>query len=136
MIKNIAHICFVVKDLDASLAFYRDKLGLKEAFDFINDKGQRTGVYLQAGGRTFIELFKGAPLPPAENQSYRHMCLEVGDIAKTAANLRAAGLELSDPKLGSDHSWQAWLSDPDGNRIELHQYTPDSKQTKAMSAGR
>ena len=33
------------------------------------------------------------------------------------------------PNLGADHSWQAWLADPDGNRIELHQYTPESKQT-------
>ncbi len=34
--------------------------------------------------------------------------------------------------MGSDHSWQAWLSDPDGNRVELHQYTPESWQTPAL----
>jgi len=31
--------------------------------------------------------------------------------------------------LGSDNSYQCWLDDPDGNRIELHQYTPESRQT-------
>jgi hypothetical protein len=27
-----------------------------------------------------------------------------------------------------DHSWQAWITDPDGNKIELHDYTPESWQ--------
>ena len=134
MITSIAHVCFVVKDLDASISFYREKLGMKEAFDFINDEGERFGVYLHAGGRTFIELFTGAPAAAAESQSYRHMCLEVDDIQRAVADLRAAGVELDDPVLGSDGSWQAWLADPDGNRIELHQYTPESKQTKAMGS--
>ena len=43
--------------------------------------------------------------------------------------LRAAGVEVTDSKLGFDKSWQAWLTDPDDNRIELHQYTPESQQT-------
>ena len=62
------------------------------------------------------------------------MCLEVDDIQRAVADLRAAGAELDDPVLGSDGSWQAWLADPDGNRIELHQYTPESKQAKAMGS--
>ena len=48
------------------------------------------------------------------------------------AELRARGVEVSDPKLGSDQSWQAWLADPDGNRIELHGYTPDSHQAPSL----
>jgi hypothetical protein len=39
---------------------------------------------------------------------------------------------VGEVKMGSDHSWQAWLADPDGNRIELHAYTPESNQVKAM----
>ena len=46
----------------------------------------------------------------------------------TVATLRERGLEVSDPKLGTDRSWQAWITDPDGNRIELHHYTAESKQ--------
>ena len=42
------------------------------------------------------------------------------------------GVEVSDPKLGSDRSWQAWLADPDGTRIELHGYTPDSSQAPSL----
>ncbi len=132
MIKGIAHVCFTVGDLDASVAFYVDKLGLKPAFDFLNERGERFGVYLQAGNRTFVELFTGDPAPPAKGQAYRHFCLETDDIQATVSRLRARGAEVTDPEMGSDGSWQAWLGDPDGNRIELHQYTPGSKQASAL----
>jgi len=128
MITGIAHVCFTVRDLDASIAFYRDKLGLGEAFDFINDAGERFGVYLRAGRRTFVELFTGEPAERDDGQSYKHVCLEVDDMDATVAALRAAGVEVTDPTSGSDRSVQAWLADPEGNRIELHQYTPRSRQ--------
>jgi len=128
MVTSFAHVCFTVRDLDASAAFYCDALGLKHAFDFINDKGARFGVYLHAGGRSFVELFTGEVAEAAKGQSFRHICLEVDDIEATVAELRAKGIDVTDPKLGSDQSWQAWLSDPDGNRIELHCYTPESHQ--------
>jgi hypothetical protein len=44
------------------------------------------------------------------------------------AHLRKLGIAVGDKKLGADQSWQAWLEDPNGIRIELHQYTPDSSQ--------
>jgi len=131
-ITGIAHICFTVADLEASIAFYRDKLGLTPAFDFINDKGERFGVYLHVGGRNFIELFAGKLDQPAKGQTYRHFCLEVDDINAVASDLRAKGVQVSDVKMGSDNSWQAWISDPDGNRIELHHYTPESKQNVCL----
>jgi len=129
MITALAHSCFVVRDLEASLAFYRDALGLNPAFDFINDKGERFGVYLHIGGRNFIELFQGEVAPAAVGQSFRHICLEVDDIEKTVAEIRSHGVTVTPVSMGSDHSWQAWLTDPDGNAIELHGYTPESKQT-------
>jgi catechol 2,3-dioxygenase-like lactoylglutathione lyase family enzyme len=128
MITGLAHLCFSVKDLAAAEAFYREKLGFRHAFDFLNDKGAKFGVYLHIGGRSFVELFTGQLAPPAKGQSYQHLCLEVDDIGRTVADLRAKGVEVTDPKLGTDHSWQAWLADPDGNRIELHHYTPESRQ--------
>lgn len=132
MITGIAHVCFTVRDLEASVRFYRDALGLRPAFDFINDKGARFGAYLHAGQRTFVELFQGEVGEAPAKPSYRHFCLEVDDIEATVADLKARGVEVSPPKLGSDRSWQAWLADPDGNRIELHAYTAQSKQGPAL----
>lgn len=129
MIRGLAHVCFVVADLDRTLAFYSDKLGFKIAFEFRREDGTRYGVYLKAGGRNFLEFFKGDLAPRAEKQSYGHICLEVDDVGRTVTDLRARGVDVSDAKLGLDQSWQAWLADPDGNRIELHGYTPKSWQT-------
>jgi len=129
MITGIAHACFTVSNLDRALGFYRDALGLEVAFEFLRDDGTRYGVYLKLGRRTFIELFEGTLGEPAEGQSYKHICLEVDDIDATVAMLRTRGVVVSDKKLGKDQSWQAWITDPDGNRIELHCYTPESWQT-------
>jgi catechol 2,3-dioxygenase-like lactoylglutathione lyase family enzyme len=128
MITNLAHVCFTVSDLERSIRFYQDSLGLSPAFDFTNPEGKRFGVYLTLGGRNFIELFTGQLAQPAEGQSFRHICLEVDDILTTVSELKGKGVEVSEPKLGMDHSWQAWITDPDGNRIELHDYTPESWQ--------
>jgi len=132
MIKGIAHVCYTVRDLDATIDFYCNKLGLTEAFDFRRDDGTRFGAYIHVGGRTFIEVFTGELAPPAEHQRYRHLCLEVDDINATVADLRAKGVEVTDVKMGGDNSWQTWLEDPDGNRIELHHYTAESKQTPSL----
>ena len=129
MITGLAHVCFIVGDLASSIAFYRDKLGFEPAFEFVRDDGTKFGQYLHIGGRTFIELFQGDPREPnADTMSYRHFCLEVDDIESTVAELRERGVEVSEIATGSDNSRQAWLADPDGNRIELHGYTPESKQ--------
>ncbi len=128
MITNLAHACFTVGDLERALQFYRDDLGLKPAFDFTNEEGRRFGIYLHVGGRNFIELFEGQLAAPAEGQSFRHLCLEVDDIEATVQTLLARGVEIGPIKLGRDQSYQAWITDPDGNRIELHQYTPESWQ--------
>ena len=128
MITGIAHACFIVRDLQASEDFYCGKLGFKKAFEFRNDAGQRTGMYMHVGGRTFIEVFQGKHETPAQPQSFRHVCLEVDDFDATVAELRRRGADVTGVSLGVDNSYQAWLVDPDGNQIELHGYTPKSWQ--------
>ena len=132
MIKGLAHACYVVKDLAAAERFYCGALGLKPAFEFKDETRGKFGVYLKVGPRAFIELFIGET-EPAPKASYRHICLEVDDLTAEVARLRKAGLTVTDPKLGKDQSWQSWISDPDGNAIELHQYTAASWQTPHIS---
>ena len=129
MITGLAHVCFTVKDLPTAEAFYVRTLGFTHAFDFADKDGRKFGTYLHISGRTFLELFAGTVSTPAPGQSFRHICLEVDDIERTVADLRAQGVRTDDPRLGADGSYQAWLEDPDGNRIELHHYTPQSRQS-------
>ncbi|HUW58118.1 MAG TPA: VOC family protein [Planctomycetota bacterium] len=132
MITGIAHVCFTTSSIDATLDFYCGKLGLIEAFPFLREDGSKMGVYLHVGGRTFLEFFEGTLPEGAQTPPYRHLCLEVDDIEAAVRTLREKGLEVTDVKMGGDNSWQAWLEDPDGNRIELHQYTEESKQTPSL----
>ena len=131
MLKGLSHVCFTVKDLERSIAFYTETLPLRHAFDFARDDGTRSGAYLHFGGRTFIELFQGEPGEGAG--SFRHICVEVEAMDEAVAELRSRGAEVSDPKIGSDGNPQAWLSDPDGNRIELHELRPEGLQAKALA---
>ncbi len=127
MITGIAHICLSSSNLDATLKYYLDGLGLQKHFDFIKD-GKLRGYYIKAGERTFIEVFKNEAVKAAENAPIRHLCLEVDDIDASIKRLRDAGFKCDDKKLGADRSWQAWTSDPDGVAIEFHQYTPECCQ--------
>lgn len=141
MFTGLAHLCFRVRDLDRAVDFYCDKLGLKHGFDFINEQGQRYGAYIHVGQRTFIELFEAPKSGTTDSGDgsggasggYQHFCMEVDDLAQTVAQLRNNGVEVTEPKLGLDQSWQAWLSDTEGNRIELHQYTEQSWQEGVLS---
>lgn len=136
MISGIGHAAYGVSDLDRSLAFYCGGLGLREAFRLYNDRGETWIVYIQVQGLDFIELFPDPRVrggAPAEH-AYRHLCLMVDDMDATLADLSARGVTADGPKRqGKDHNWQAWLTDPDGNRIELMQIMPESPQQAAAN---
>jgi catechol 2,3-dioxygenase-like lactoylglutathione lyase family enzyme len=132
MVKALAHVCFRVHDLERSLVFYRDHIGLEVAFERTDEHGRLRGAYIHVGGRSFIEMSATDVVRADPQQSYQHFCLEVDDIKQTIVELRSRGVEVTDMKIGNDRSWQAWLSDPDGNRIELHQYTPESRQAQSL----
>jgi len=126
MIKRIAHLCFTVADLEASRYFYCDVMGLKQAFDFVRD-GKVVGFYLDAGSGNFLEFFKTGEKKTGES-AIAHFCLEVDCIDEMREKFIKAGIPVSEKSMGADHSYQAWITDPDGVQIELHEYTPESCQ--------
>lgn len=124
MIKRLAHVCIHTKDLDKTLRFYTDVLGLEKAFDF-ERKGAHFGYYIKLDDRSFIEVFEGEP---GEVGNINHLAIEVEDMDGLIARLKGHGVEVGQKKLGADHSWQVWITDPNGVRIEFHEYTPESMQ--------
>jgi lactoylglutathione lyase len=144
MITGIGHTAFRVTDLRRALDFYCGKLGFREAFR-LEREGRPSPwiVYLQVAENCFVELFpvpgdEVVPLNP--KSSYSHYCLTVDDLPATLREMAARGLEITgEPTMGLDNNWQYWIADPDGNRIELMQMMPDSKQAAAdadLRAGR
>ena len=126
MITRLAHVCLNVRDIHRTIAFYRDALGLPLHFQFTKG-GKVTGAYFRAGERNFVEAFENREVV-VQNTGITHFCLEIPDIEAAIRELTAKGVACTEKKLGCDRSWQTWLADPDGNRIELHQYTAPSRQ--------
>jgi glyoxylase I family protein len=124
MIKQLAHVCIFSTDLNATARFYLEGLGLERGFEFIKDD-DLFGYYINLGGSTFIEVFKGEP---GAEGNIKHLAIEVDDIDEIILRLRNHGYEVGDKSLEADHSWQAWTTDPDGVKIEFHEYTQDSLQ--------
>jgi catechol 2,3-dioxygenase-like lactoylglutathione lyase family enzyme len=139
MIKKLGHLCFFTNQLPTMIAFYRDVLGLPVKFTMRNDDGFEFGYYFAIGDMTFIEIFDQAgavkqwggdstPRRPNQGVRYGHFCFEVTEIERVVTDFQAKGLSVVPVKVGMDNSKQAWIKDPDGNEIELMEYTPRSLQ--------
>jgi catechol 2,3-dioxygenase-like lactoylglutathione lyase family enzyme len=129
MITQLAHLCIHAADLDETARFYVEAMGLEKGFEFIKDN-QLFGYYIKLGNNTFIEVFKGEPGGPG---NIDHLAIETDDIDAVIARIKAHGYAIGEKTLGADHSWQVWTSDPDGVRIEFHEYTPRSMQLNGGS---
>lgn len=137
MIRRLAHLCLITNDLERSVAFYRDGLGLKVAFTFVNAGGETYGVYLACGDTTFVEIFDqvlaakqwgGDTRPLEAGNRFGHLCFEVTGLADMKQMLAGRGVQVGEIRTGYDQSLQMWTADPDGNRVELMEYTHRSQQ--------
>ncbi len=127
MITDLAHAALRVYDLEKSLAFYA-LLGIKESFRLNHDDGSVMLVYLHVGGDRFLEVFPGGVLENPEG-SFMHLCLASDSLVENVEMLRAKGVKIdTEVQMGLDLNLQAWITDPDGNAIELMQLSENSPQ--------
>ncbi|MGQ0832998.1 MAG: VOC family protein [Microthrixaceae bacterium] len=110
---GLHHVSINVSDVEAARDFYVGRLGLTARSDR-PDFGF-AGAWLDAGGQQ-VHLIEGE-VPTDKGQ---HLALHVVDLDAAIEQLRAAGLAVSDAfPVGSGR--QAFLHDPSGNLVELHQ---------------
>lgn len=106
----------MVQDLDAALDFYTGVLGLRRRSDRPRSLGP--GAWLDIGDLQ-LHLIEGTP-PPALGQ---HFAIRVDNLDATRERILCRGAEVSEPvAIGSAR--QAFLHDPSGNAIELHEAIP------------
>lgn len=138
-IESLGHVGIGVSDLQKALHFYVGQLGLKETFRLKHPDGSVFLVYLQVdNSSTFVELFPGTVTPstPKLSKVY-HFGFFVGNLQATLHRLQAGGYPLpadafkKAAKMAADGTYLYFVYDPDGNRIELSQATPQSYQGKA-----
>ena len=86
-------------------------------------------MYLRITDTQYIELFPeatGDRAPPARRTASTTCASRSTASIASLAELEKAGMPLArEKKMGADGNLQAWIEDPDGNRIELMQMDPE-----------
>ena len=126
--EGISHLAFDCEDIEKSLDFYVNKMGFERIMHLGDDKNPWL-IYLKISHGNYLELFPTKDsIDKSARHCYSHLCIAVFDIFETVKVLRSRGADVEDPHMGMDRNYQAWLCDPDGNRIELMQMMPDCMQ--------
>jgi lactoylglutathione lyase len=115
------HTMVRVTDLDASLRFYRDALGLVELRRKDYPQGRYTLVFLAAPGdeSAQVELtFNWDPETYAGGRNFGHLAYEVADIYATCRRLKEHGVTINRPPRDGR---MAFVRSPDQISIELLQ---------------
>jgi catechol 2,3-dioxygenase-like lactoylglutathione lyase family enzyme len=121
---------YIVDDVDAAIAFYRDHLGFREqmhpdpAFAMLTRGDLRLVLVapVPAGhpGGGSRPMPDGTPQRPG---GWNRFMIEVPDLAATAEKLRAAGVRFRNEIVTGVGGNQVMIEDPSGNPVELFEPT-------------
>jgi len=150
--RDFSHITVRVSDLERSLTFYRDGLGLRVIFDVTLEgagleavtgapgaKGRMVGLLVPGAGRVSIELLgfdspRSAPPPAGRFTGYSNISLSVDDVSSTHKACAARGLRPLQKPVDVGGVRMFFLADPDGTAIELIEF-PRGATTSAAFNG-
>ncbi len=117
------HTMVRVKDLDASLHFYCELLGLEETRRYESEKGRFTLLFLAPPGQHEAPLeltynWDGDEGLPSDSRHFGHLAYGVDDIYATCQRLMEAGVTINRPPRDGH---MAFIRSPDNISIELLQ---------------
>ncbi|MEW6121598.1 MAG: VOC family protein [Pseudomonadota bacterium] len=119
------HTMVRVTDIDKSLDFYCDKLGLKEVRRKEVPQGRYTLIFLAAPGQegvAEVELtYNWDPEAYGEGRNFGHLAFEVDDIYAACARLMEGGVTINRPPRDGN---MAFVRSPDNVSVELLQKGP------------
>jgi lactoylglutathione lyase len=137
---NYLHTMVRVSNLDESLDFYCNKLGLVEVKRIDNEQGRFTLVFLATSDDRqtnvqripMLELtYNWDPQPYPEGRNFGHLAYEVKNIYETCKRLKEAGVVINRPPRDGH---MAFIRSPDQISIELlQQGEPLSKEEPWLS---
>ncbi len=118
------HTMVRVRDMDASLHFYCDLLGLVETRRTENEKGRYTLIFLATEkGQPEVELtYNWDPEEYGEGRNFGHLAYHVDDIYALCQKLMDAGVTINRPPRDGH---MAFVRSPDNISIELIQKDED-----------
>lgn len=120
-VRALDHVVLTVADVDRSLAFYRDRLGLEVLREDEWRRGEALFVSLRIDEGTIIDLLQGE----RTGVNADHLCLVVDPIDLDEVVATGAFEVVSGPAtLFGARGWGQgiYVRDPDGNVVELRHY--------------
>lgn len=129
-ITGLAHVAFLVSDLHKATAFYEGVLGYQPLGTLPRADG--TGVsliFFKVNDDQYIEVSPG--LATGQDRRLTHISLETDDIEMLYKLLAERGLNPSEIKTGRDKNRNFGIKDPEGNRLEMTQYMPESMHSNS-----
>ena len=115
------HTMVRVTDIEESLSFYRDKLGLKEVRRMENEKGRYTLIFLGSdeNPEAQVELtYNWDPETYSGGRNFGHLAYSVKNIYELCQSLMDKGVTINRPPRDGH---MAFIRSPDGISIELIQ---------------
>jgi len=128
MVKKLLHTRYRVEDLEKTIAFYRDVLGLEEVRRSTSGRGSQLVFFKAPGSEELIEICKFDESGPVQvGPDLTHLAFEVEDLDAFARRAASLGYPLSDgPHRSSGGSIIAFVDAPEGYEIELIQHAKDT----------
>lgn len=129
---RLNHVGMYVKNFNESLNFYANTMGFREAYLFKDEQGKPAMALLQISRETFLELMPSDADHPV---GFSHAAILVDDVKATVETLRQKGVKVDDPHPGLRmKALSTDVIDPNGLRLEILEFTPDSLQRKAIDS--
>src|SRR6267143_1983071 len=120
MVKKLLHTRYRVNDLEKTVAFYKDVLGLQEVRRHTSGRGSQLVFFKAPQSEEEIEICKfDQSGPVVVGPDLTHLAFEVEDMEKFARETAAKGYPLSDGPHKSNSGKIAFIDAPEGYEIEL-----------------
>jgi len=120
------HCGFQVKNLDAAIKFYTEKLLFKLDYRAVNEEEQEEYAFLsleKARLELIQDLLNEYNIPAIKKPYCPHFCIEIEDMAKAVADLKTKNIRVvkGPLKIDNEETW-IYFADEDNNVIEYIQW--------------
>ncbi len=114
------HVVFNCTDIERSLAWYCEELGLESVRVEEWRRGEVLFPSVRVNAETIIDLFPA----PRTGENANHICLVVEPVDLDALAARFPGSRRADDLFGAQgFASSLYVNDPDGNTVELRYYS-------------
>lgn len=126
---RFGHVAFKVADVERSVRWYGAAFGAKKIYHARAQDDRPELMFLEFNRGQHIELFSGGknmPKSPPDPIGYIHFCVVVDDLEQALGHLASMEVKPERKFVGRANQRIAFISDPDGNSIELMEIPPES----------